>query len=141
MTVERAFAPVNRPNSDRHARVAFCHLSDQNIFDEVANAGSRRCVGTTASPELLKLLAPVLRADILALEAYRYAAEPPLDCPISCFGGKQDSQVTRKSLDGWREQTKASFGLRLFPSGHFFIDSDRFAVLRAIADELGPWRT
>src|SRR5262249_43108113 len=42
MTIERAFAPVNRPNSDRHARVAFCHLSDQNIFDEVANAGSRK---------------------------------------------------------------------------------------------------
>jgi AbiU2 len=42
MTVERAFAPVNRPKSDRHARVAFNHLSDQNIFDEVANAGSRK---------------------------------------------------------------------------------------------------
>lgn len=42
MTVERAFAPVNRPNSDRHARVAFQHLSDPNIFDEVAKAGSRK---------------------------------------------------------------------------------------------------
>jgi hypothetical protein len=41
MTVERAFAPVNRPESDRHARVAFAHLSDQNVFDEVAHAGSR----------------------------------------------------------------------------------------------------
>jgi AbiU2 len=42
ITVERAFAPVNRPKSDRHARVAFEHLSDQKIFDEVANAGSRK---------------------------------------------------------------------------------------------------
>ena len=42
MTVERAFAPVNRPKSDRHARVAFEHLSDPNIFDEVAKAGSRK---------------------------------------------------------------------------------------------------
>jgi HEPN superfamily AbiU2-like protein len=42
MTVERAFAPVNRPNSDRHARVAFDYLSDTNIFDEVADAGSRK---------------------------------------------------------------------------------------------------
>src|SRR5215475_7005767 len=42
ITVERAFAPVNRPKSDRHARVAFEHLSDQNIFDEVAKAGSRK---------------------------------------------------------------------------------------------------
>jgi hypothetical protein len=42
MTVERAFAPVNRPNADRHARVAFEHLSDRNIFSEVAKAGSRK---------------------------------------------------------------------------------------------------
>jgi AbiU2 len=41
-TVERAFAPVNRPKSDRHARVAFKYLADQNIFDEIANAGSRK---------------------------------------------------------------------------------------------------
>jgi hypothetical protein len=41
MTVERAFARVSRPE-DRHARVAFQYLSDQNIFDEVANVGSRK---------------------------------------------------------------------------------------------------
>jgi hypothetical protein len=41
MTVERAFTPVNRPKADRHVRVAFTHLSDQDVFDEVANAGSR----------------------------------------------------------------------------------------------------
>jgi hypothetical protein len=44
MTVERAFAPapVNRSQSDRHARVAFNYLSDPTIFDEVAKAGSRK---------------------------------------------------------------------------------------------------
>jgi hypothetical protein len=41
MTVERAFSPGNRPD-DRHARMAFECLSDQNIFDEVAKAGSRK---------------------------------------------------------------------------------------------------
>ena len=42
MTIERAFAPVNRKKSDRHARVAFEYLSDPSIFDEVAKAGSRK---------------------------------------------------------------------------------------------------
>jgi AbiU2 len=42
MTVERAFARVRPKSDDRHARVAFEYLSDQNIFDEVANAGSRK---------------------------------------------------------------------------------------------------
>jgi hypothetical protein len=42
ITIERAFASVNRPKSDRHARVAFGHLSDSKIFDEVARTGSRK---------------------------------------------------------------------------------------------------
>ena len=42
MTVERAFAPDNKRKLDRHARVAFQHLSDPNIFEEVAKAGSRK---------------------------------------------------------------------------------------------------
>jgi len=41
MTVERAFAPVKH-KSDRHARAAFEYLSDPNIFEEVAKAGSRK---------------------------------------------------------------------------------------------------
>jgi hypothetical protein len=41
MTVERAFAPV-KFRSDRHARVAFQRLSNQNTFNEVARTGSRK---------------------------------------------------------------------------------------------------
>jgi hypothetical protein len=33
MTIERAFSPVNRKKSDRHARVAFEYLSDPSVFD------------------------------------------------------------------------------------------------------------
>ena len=33
---------MNRPKSDRHVRVAFEHLSDPNVFDEAAKAGSRK---------------------------------------------------------------------------------------------------
>jgi len=45
MTVERAFAPAPEKyeESDRHTRVAFKYLlEDQNIFDEVAKTGSQK---------------------------------------------------------------------------------------------------
>src|SRR5262249_37925862 len=42
ITVERAFATLNRPKSDRHGGVGFEHLSDPNVFDEAAKAGSRK---------------------------------------------------------------------------------------------------
>jgi hypothetical protein len=39
-------------DSDRHARVAFKHLSDPNIFDEVAKAGSRKELLDISDPRL-----------------------------------------------------------------------------------------
>src|SRR5262245_34574163 len=41
-------------------------------------------------PELMQLLLPVLRADFAVCETYTYTEEPPLECPISVFGGLQD---------------------------------------------------
>ena len=40
-------------DSDRHARVAFKHLSDPNIFDEVAKAGSRKELLDISDPRLI----------------------------------------------------------------------------------------
>lgn len=41
---------------------------------------------------------PVLRADLAVCETYCYTAEDPLDCPISAYGGKQDSRVSNEDL-------------------------------------------
>jgi hypothetical protein len=40
-------------DSDRHARVAFKHLSDPNIFDDVAKAGWRREPLDISDPRLI----------------------------------------------------------------------------------------
>jgi len=40
--------------------------------------------------ELLHLLLPLLRADFAVIETYSYAEGPPLDCPLTAFGGLED---------------------------------------------------
>ena len=70
------------------------------------------------------------------LESYVYAEEPPLDCTLSCFGGQQDRHLRHEDLEAWREQTRGSFTLRTFPGGHFFIESAREVVLRALSEDL-----
>jgi surfactin synthase thioesterase subunit len=86
--------------------------------------------------ELLELLLPVLRADIAINETYEYRSEPPLDCPISAFGGLQDEKSPRESIAAWRKQTSSAFSLRMFPGDHFFIHTARRSVLEAISQDL-----
>ncbi|HYO62016.1 MAG TPA: alpha/beta fold hydrolase [Pyrinomonadaceae bacterium] len=86
--------------------------------------------------ELMQLMLPILRADFAVCETYRYAAEPPLACPISAFGGLQDHDITRENLQAWAAQTAAAFTLRMLQGGHFFIHTARPLLLGVIAQEL-----
>ena len=43
-----------------------------------------------AHPELMTLTLPTLRADFTVYETYVYRDGPPLECPISAFGGNDD---------------------------------------------------
>lgn len=99
-----------------------------------------RLSGTPAevlqNAELMELFLPVLRADFEVNETYVYTAGEPLDCPVSAFGGLQDSVTSRDELAAWREQTSGAFVLRMFPGGHFFLHSARALLLRAVAQDL-----
>ena len=47
--------------------------------------------------------------------------EPPLDCPLTAFGGRDDPLVTMAGLEGWRAQTSRRFAVHVLPGGHFFL--------------------
>ncbi len=86
--------------------------------------------------ELMQLLLPTLRADFAVVETYAYTPEQPLDCPITAFGGLDDREVSSNELEAWREQTKASFVLKMFPGDHFFLDSAKPLLLQSLSQKL-----
>ena len=100
----------------------------------------RRLSGTPEAvlqhPELMQLLIPVLRADFAINETYPYTPEPPLDCPITAFGGLEDEEASQEDIGAWREQTRGSFRLQMFPGGHFFLNDSRAALLKSISEDL-----
>jgi medium-chain acyl-[acyl-carrier-protein] hydrolase len=85
---------------------------------------------------MLDLYLPIIRADLAVLETYVWTDDVPLDCPISVFGGLQDTGVPRESLEAWRMHTTREFDLSMFPGGHFFHQSARARVVQAIGDAL-----
>ena len=86
--------------------------------------------------DLMRLLLPTLRADRALGETYAYVTEPPLNCPISVFGGLQDSGVRKDELADWREQTCRACTLQMFPGDHFFLHSTKTLLLQAVSQKL-----
>ncbi len=86
--------------------------------------------------ELMEIVLPSLRADFALYESYQYSAGPPLDCPISTFGGLNDQKVSHSDLEAWRDQTSLSFSIRMFPGDHFFLKTTQPLLLRALSQEL-----
>jgi medium-chain acyl-[acyl-carrier-protein] hydrolase len=113
-------------------------LPDYEFVQEV-----RRLAGTPQAilenTELLQLLLPLLRADFAVYESYVYAPEEPLACPISAFGGLQDSDVRHDDLVPWQEQTQGAFMLRMLPGNHFFLHSAQALLLQGLSSTLGPY--
>ena len=87
--------------------------------------------------EIMALLIPTLRADLSVLETYEHRPEPPLEVPITVFGGTADRTVRLPALAGWRTQTSAGSRLRLFSGDHFFLHDAATDMLAAILEDLG----
>jgi surfactin synthase thioesterase subunit/glycosyltransferase involved in cell wall biosynthesis len=109
--------------------------SAAELLEELRRLGGVR-PEALENPEMVRTMLPALCADTALYRRYVYAEQPPLACPIRAYGGAEDPNITREHLDAWRCQTTASFGMRIFPGGHFFINTDRDAFLGALAGGL-----
>jgi len=89
-----------------------------------------------AHPELMQLVLPLLRADFAVVETYTHREAPPLDCPITAFGGVDDRDANEPLMDAWRAQTRGAFALHMFPGGHFFLKDTTSAVLDLVSRDL-----
>ncbi|MBZ5569145.1 MAG: alpha/beta fold hydrolase [Acidobacteriia bacterium] len=135
-------APVHLFISARRApqlpdpRPPLCPLQDEQFVAEIRrryNGIPREVLG---DPELMELLLPMLRADVEMLETYTYAPGPNLECPITAFGGWEDTEARFEELAAWCEQTNARFQTKMFPGDHFFLQSAQTQILETISQQL-----
>jgi medium-chain acyl-[acyl-carrier-protein] hydrolase len=97
-----------------------------------------------ASPELLQLLLPALRADIQMIETYEHFAALPLETDLLALGGTNDAAVSAAHLEAWRRHTSRDCSIRMFPGEHFFLfeaqPSAPSPALRMIIDRIEECR-
>jgi len=111
------------------------HLPDREFCQKI-----REINGTEesffSSPELCEIFLPILRADFTACETYQYRPGPPLSCPITALGGLGDSSNPRATLAAWKNHTRGSFKVRMFPGDHFYIKQQQSTLIEILATEL-----
>ncbi len=113
------------------------HLRDAGFLKELVKLnGMPRDV--LRSPDLVRYMLPILRADFTMCEEYRYRAGSPLDCPVTAFGGQCDPRVEKQRIQAWSDHASLYFSSVLFPGDHFFIRTAQTAVLEALLMEIQP---
>ena len=111
------------------------NLPDAEFMDEL-----RRLGGTPRevldNPELRELVFPLLRADFEACQTHEYVVEPPLDFPLTVFGGLQDEDLDRAELEEWSKHTTSNCVVRMLAGDHLFVNTAQPTILRTLAGEL-----
>jgi surfactin synthase thioesterase subunit len=125
----------NAPQLHATGRVIY-DLPDLELIEEL-----RRLNGTPREVlehlELMRLLLPVVRADMAVCQTYDYLPESPLDSAINVFGGLQDFGVPREGIRAWCNQTNSSFAMWMFEGDHFFLHQALPQMLRIISESCG----
>ncbi len=125
-------APHLRPrNPPMHA------LPDEEFRAAVVELGGAP-PDVLAADDLFAYLLGGLRADFALWERYAYQPRPPIDCPITAFGGDQDERATITELAEWHGHTTGRLRLQIFAGGHFFITQRAAEVAGKIVEALAP---
>lgn len=92
-----------------------------------------------ADKALLATVLPSVRADFRAVETYQDHAGHKVGCPISSYCGTKDAGVSPDNLGKWADYTTGRWTARLFDGGHFYLQSHKREVARAILDDLAAF--
>lgn len=108
------------------------HTADDTTFLEYLRFLNGLPPDLVEHRELLDIYLPILRADFGVVESYKFVEGPPLECPITVFGGTHDPLATRDELEGWSVHTTGPFSVQMVEGDHFFVNSARQQLLAEV---------
>lgn len=126
------------PSLHRYERM---HLAtDAELVAELMELNAAN-VEVFADETLLRMVLPTIRSDYRAIERYHNPSALPLRCPIIALTGDADPVADVGDVELWARHTSASFRIRVFRGGHFFLDDHADAVRKEICDHVAAVST
>lgn len=107
--------PAPTHHHDRHRGT----MTDEQFITHMRTLGGLP-PAVLDEPKLLRIILPMLRADIAAIDGYRHMERDPLTVPITMMFGSQETALV-SSVRDWQQETSKPLHLQRFDGGHFFI--------------------
>lgn len=85
---------------------------------------------------LMEIFAPVISADIQAVDNYEHREIELLNVPFTVMVGLNDGTTTIEEASAWQRETARTIKIEKFPGGHFFIFQNLPGIGRTISDTL-----
>lgn len=111
--------PPHRPFPEE----SLAGLSDEQLLQAIGERYGQLPAEILADRDMLELFLPIFQADFMALEHWSPAGAPMFGCPVTAFGGLDDSFATEAHLKAWQASTRHALALRRYPGGHFYLDT------------------
>jgi surfactin synthase thioesterase subunit len=129
------------PAPARGRPISSDYLDDDEFLGRVEElAGYRHPAFDVA--EFRELLLPTLRADVAMHESYLPVAPTPIDAPVTCLRGAEDTLVSREDAMAWRAATSGEFVYTELPGRHMYLTDAAKQVMDVMASTLpSPDRT
>lgn len=86
--------------------------------------------------EYRDLFEPQLRADFKLFETANSNSLNVLNCPITVFGGMQDTSPKPVELEDWQQASTGPCDHQMFDGGHFFINSHVDQLVKTVRNKL-----
>lgn len=88
------------------------------------------------SQEIIDLMVPLLRSDLLLCESYQHQPGSSLDSDMVIFWGKFDSNISHEKLSAWPKHSNRNVQMIALDGDHFFIKTHKLDVLEKIRTTL-----
>lgn len=112
------------------------HTLPDEAFWEVVLAQGGVPPELAARDDLRPVFESALRADFALYAGYRHRREEPLEVPICVLYGRDDPELSKGALLGWRRQSTVRPQLCELPGGHWLVEEDPGAVAACLAEHI-----
>jgi medium-chain acyl-[acyl-carrier-protein] hydrolase len=135
---EHLFVSAHRSPECHYMGRVLHTLPDVALCNELSLLGGMSAV-LLREPDVMRLLLPVIRADLRMTEAYLpRKTSSALPCPVTAFGAVDDPRVPLSQMKDWRLHTTQSFNLHAMRGGHFYLQRPDCPLVGMIAAALKP---
>ncbi|GAB3654581.1 alpha/beta fold hydrolase [Actinocorallia lasiicapitis] len=117
------------PLRSRDGALELSRLDDTALVQTVRDLGMLPEV-IAASPDMLQVVLPALRADLSVYADYR---DPPPDqavvaCPVAAYGALSDPLLVPDAMAAWTTRSRRFLGVSEYPGDHFYLDDHAVPV-------------